>query len=169
MREQSVFWHYVYVWFHDADGTGLTCGVLQGRVPGWEWGFEFRTVCRWTSSEKKASDPPQLETRGPSFAHPTPHQTLSRESERWFNFHTGSPHALGCQMRQITYVGILVWSSVHWVQADSSSSFNLSQMDLEPGAKGLKFSPLKYPPYSQTLKSRENQLLATWTSQPDGL
>lgn len=86
----------------------------------------------------------------PSFAHPIPHQTLSRESERWFNFHTGSPHALGCQMWQITCVGILVWSSVHWVRADSSSSFNLSQMDLEPGAKGLKFSPLKHPPYSQT-------------------
>lgn len=84
----------------------------------------------------------------PPFAHPTPHQALSRESERWCNFHTGSPHALDCQLWQITRVGILVWSSVHWVQADSSSSFNLSQMDLEPGTKGLKFSLLKHPPYS---------------------
>lgn len=48
-------------------------------------------------------------------------------------------HALGCQMWQITYVGILVWSSIHWVWADSSSSFNLSQMDLEPGAKAWNF------------------------------
>lgn len=158
----------MYVWFHDADGTDLTCGVLQGRAPGWEWGFEFRTVCRRTSSEKSPW-PSSAGTQRALLCSSHSHQALSTESERWFNFHTGSPHALGCQMWQITCVGILVWSSVHWVQADSSSSFNLSQMDLEPGAKGLKFSPLKHPPYSQTLKSRESQLLATWTSQPDGL
>lgn len=33
----------------------------------------------------------------PPFTHPTPHQALSGESERWFNFHTGSPHALGAR------------------------------------------------------------------------
>lgn len=89
----------------------------------------------------------------PPFTHPTPHQALSRESERWFNFHTGSPHTLGCQMWQITCVGTLVWSSVHWVWADSSSSFNLSQKDLEPGAKGLNFchlnTHLTYKPLNQ--------------------
>lgn len=75
----------------------------------------------------------------PPFTHPFPHQVLSRESERWFNFHSGSPPALGSQMWQITCVGILVWRSVQWVRVDSSSSFNLSQMDLEPGANGLSF------------------------------
>lgn len=122
------------------------------RDSGWEWGFEFRKACRWTSSEEclwpsSAGDQKAL------LLLPTPHQALSRESERWLNFHTGSPHALGCQMWQITRVGILVWSSVHWVWADSSSSFNLSQKDLAPGAKGLNFCywnvHLTYKPLKQ--------------------
>lgn len=90
-------------------------------------------------TRKESSDPPLLETRKPLFTHPTPHPALSRESERWFNFHTGSPCAPACQMWQITCVGVWVWSSVHWVRADSSSSFNLSLMDLEPGTEGISF------------------------------
>lgn len=51
---------------------------------------------------------------------------------------------------------------------DSSSSFNLSQMDLEPGAKGLN------PHYGNTYPahkpfSQGNQLLAKRTPPPDGL
>lgn len=43
-------------------------GVM--RDSGWEWGFEFRKACRWTSSEKSVCDPPRLEARKPSFYSP---------------------------------------------------------------------------------------------------
>lgn len=125
--------------FHDVDGTDLICGLLYTRTAlGWEWGFEFRKAYGWTSSEKQASDPPQLETRKPSFY--SYDSTSSLEQRKWKMIQfPGSAHALGCQTWQITCVSILVWSSVHWVQTDSSSSFNLSQMDLVPGAKRLYF------------------------------
>lgn len=64
--------------------------------------------------------------------------------------------------------GHLVWSSVCWVWLDSSISFNLSQMDLEPGAEGLN-SHYRNPHPAYKPFSQGNQLLAKRIPPPDGL
>lgn len=64
--------------------------------------------------------------------------------------------------------GHLVWSSVCWVWLDSSISFNLSQMDLEPGAESLN-SHYRNPHPAYKPFSQGNQLLAKRTPPPDGL
>lgn len=132
---------------------------------GWEWGSALPRLAKKTSA-KRTPLKTQLEPR--VLLYP-PHSIsgLRGESEGWFNFHPGSPHAWGPQMWQMTRVGILVWSPVCWVWLDVSSSFNLSRMDLGPGAEGLNSHYQNLHPAHKPF-SQGNQLLAKRPPPPDG-
>lgn len=156
-------WPEVHSLFH-AEMNVPNPGSAPRPALGREWGS---VLPRLAKTSAKMLQKAQLEPR--ALLYP-PHSTsgLSGESEGWFNFHPGSPHVWGCQMWQITRVGI--WCEVLSAGSGLTVAFHLTCLRWTWN-QGLKTWILTtetphpaYKPFSQG-----NQLLAKRTPPPDGL
>lgn len=112
-------WPEVHSLFH-AEMNVPNPGSAPRPALGREWGS---VLPRLAKTSAKMLQKAQLEPR--ALLYP-PHSTsgLSGESEGWFNFHPGSPHVWGCQMWQITRVGI--WCEVLSAGSGLTVAFHLT-------------------------------------------
>lgn len=82
-------------------------------------------LCITKACEDVSKDAPEGSAGAQSPPLPTPlYIGLSGESEGWFNFHPRSPHVWGCQMWQITRVGI--WCEVLSAGSGLTVAFHLT-------------------------------------------
>lgn len=158
----------MYFWFHDADRTDLLLGVLWGKTSGWKQGFELRKAGTWHTREASLQPCSAGEQKACLLLIPLHIKSWAEKVK------DDSISTLGQPM---------LWAARHdklhmwafWCEVLSTGSgltvaahLTCLRWAWNHGVKAWIFATERpILPINPSIK--ENQLLAKWTSLPDGL